>query len=69
MEKAEGKLSTNNKFLHNEVRLAHLFTPEDFHDEEALIAKTAEMFVKQDVSPKIPAIEKNQHEVAPIKRC
>ncbi len=30
-----------------------IFTPEDFHDEVELIAKTAELFIKQDVSPYI----------------
>lgn len=41
----------------------NIFTPEDFQDEEELIAKTAELFIKQDVSPKITAIEKHQYEV------
>ncbi|MFJ7979955.1 acyl-CoA dehydrogenase family protein [Lysinibacillus xylanilyticus] len=40
-----------------------IFTPEDFQDEEELIAKTAELFIKQDVSPNITAIEKHQYEV------
>ncbi|KPN97583.1 acyl-CoA dehydrogenase family protein [Lysinibacillus sp. ZYM-1] len=40
-----------------------IFTPEDFHDEEKLIAKTAELFIKQDVSPKISSIEQHQYEV------
>lgn len=40
-----------------------IFTPEDFHDEEELIAKTAELFIKQDVAPNISAIEQHQYEV------
>ncbi|MFJ7914153.1 MULTISPECIES: acyl-CoA dehydrogenase family protein [unclassified Lysinibacillus] len=40
-----------------------IFTPEDFHDEEELIAKTAELFIKQDVSPNISAIEQHQYDV------
>lgn len=40
-----------------------IFTPEDFQDEEELIAKTAELFIKQDVSPNTTAIEKHQYEV------
>lgn len=40
-----------------------IFTPEDFHDEEELIAKTAELFIKQDVAPNISAIEQHQYDV------
>ncbi|MEY9977312.1 acyl-CoA dehydrogenase family protein [Lysinibacillus sp. RC79] len=40
-----------------------IFTPEDFQDEEKLIAKTAELFIKQDVSPNISAIEQHQYDV------
>ncbi|HBZ81588.1 MULTISPECIES: acyl-CoA dehydrogenase family protein [Brevibacillus] len=38
------------------------FTPEDFTEEDQLIAKTTELFVKQDVAPKMTAIE--QHDYA-----
>lgn len=51
-------------FLGDEVKRNALFTPEDFQDEEELIAKTAEMFIKQDVTPQIEAIEKQQHEIS-----
>ncbi|WP_080846043.1 acyl-CoA dehydrogenase family protein [Cytobacillus gottheilii] len=37
------------------------FTPEDFTDDDALIAKTAELFVKNEVKPKMDDIEKQQH--------
>ncbi|MFJ6208923.1 acyl-CoA dehydrogenase family protein [Lysinibacillus sp. NPDC092081] len=40
-----------------------IFTPEDFQDEEKLIAKTAELFIKQDVSPNISSIELHQYDV------
>lgn len=40
-----------------------IFTPEDFQDEEELIAKTAELFIKQDVSPNISSIEQHQYEI------
>ncbi|WP_155591198.1 acyl-CoA dehydrogenase family protein [Lysinibacillus cavernae] len=40
-----------------------IFTPEDFQDEEELIAKTAELFIKQDISPNISAIEQHQYEI------
>lgn len=54
---------THDAFLLNDDRIARLFTPEDFQAEEALIAKTAELFIKQDVTPSVPAIEGQQHEV------
>ncbi len=38
------------------------FTPEDFTEEDQLIAKTTELFVKQEVAPKLSAIE--QHDYA-----
>ncbi|KOS60492.1 acyl-CoA dehydrogenase family protein [Lysinibacillus agricola] len=56
MDKIEDQMTT-------EERMANLFSPEDFHDEELLIGKTAEMFIKQEVSPNIPSIEQHQHEV------
>lgn len=37
------------------------FTPEDFTDDDHLIAKTAELFVKNEVMPKWEDIEKQQH--------
>ncbi|KMY33278.1 acyl-CoA dehydrogenase [Lysinibacillus xylanilyticus] len=40
-----------------------IFTPEDFQDEEELIAKTAELFIKQDVTPNISSIEQHQYEI------
>ncbi|MFO1443856.1 acyl-CoA dehydrogenase family protein [Bacillus sp. Bva_UNVM-123] len=61
MEKAECKF-TNKTSLQHVDWIDKLFTPEDFHFEEVLIAKTAELFIKQDVSPKITAIEKHQYE-------
>lgn len=62
MEKKECSF-TNDTSLLNDDRIDSTFTPEDFQDEGALIAKTAELFIKQDVFPNFPAIEKQQHEV------
>lgn len=59
-------------FLHFLSRRTHMdrledkmtiFTPEDFHDEEELIAKTAELFIKQDVSPNMSSIELQQYAI------
>ena len=39
------------------------FTPEDFTEEDQLIAKTTELFVKQDVAPNMTAIEQHDYAV------
>ncbi|WP_396265767.1 acyl-CoA dehydrogenase family protein [Halobacillus shinanisalinarum] len=41
-----------------------VFTPEDFMDEEDLISKTTEMFVKQEIAPQLESIEKHDYKVA-----
>ncbi len=40
-----------------------IFTPEDFQEEEGLIAKTAELFIKQDVATNMAAIEQHQYDI------
>lgn len=62
MEKAEYKFSNDTSLL-NDDQIANSFTPEDFRDEEELIAKTAEQFIRQEVASFIPAIEKHQYEL------
>ncbi|MGE7839351.1 acyl-CoA dehydrogenase family protein [Lysinibacillus sp. NPDC093712] len=47
----------------NEESMANIFTPEDFCDDEVLIAKTAELFIKNDVTPNMALIEKHQYDV------
>lgn len=39
-----------------------IFTPEDFTDDEVLIAKTTEQFVKQEVAPQLASIEQHNFE-------
>lgn len=41
-----------------------IFSPEDFLEEEQLIAQTAELFIKNEVLPQIDSLEKKNYEVA-----
>jgi alkylation response protein AidB-like acyl-CoA dehydrogenase len=43
--------------------LSTIFTSEDFNDEEDLIAKTTEQFIKQDVLPYFSSIEQHDYNV------
>lgn len=50
-------------FLPDHASLADLFTPEDFGDDEQLIAKTTASFVEQMVLPQLETIEKHDYGV------
>ncbi|ASV69699.1 acyl-CoA dehydrogenase family protein [Cytobacillus kochii] len=41
-----------------------IFSPEDFLEEEQLIAQTAELFIKNDVLPQMDSLENKNYEVA-----
>ncbi|MGG4446550.1 acyl-CoA dehydrogenase family protein [Brevibacillus porteri] len=56
------ELRWNQLFLLQPEEYVHLFTPEDFTDEEQLISKTTERFVKKEVVPQLPSIEQQNHE-------
>ncbi|KAB2335814.1 acyl-CoA dehydrogenase [Bacillus mesophilum] len=58
MEKAN-TMSHNPYLFYDSITAP--FTPEDFTDDDILIAKTAELFVKTEVKPKVGNIEKQQH--------
>ncbi|MEH6975004.1 acyl-CoA dehydrogenase family protein [Bacillus sp. JJ675] len=62
MGKAE--LRWNDPFISYDVSVADVFTPEDFNEEEQLIAKTTELFVRNDVIPLLESIDKHHHENA-----
>ncbi|WP_419465889.1 acyl-CoA dehydrogenase family protein [Bacillus spongiae] len=61
MGKIENRWKRSYLFQQDEVSIP--FTPEDFVNEEELIAKTTELFIKQDVTPHISAIEKHHYDV------
>ena len=51
----KAKLQWNDFFSQYNKTSGDIVTPEDFSDEDQLISKTTEQFVKQDVIPHIPA--------------
>ncbi|MGA9224925.1 MAG: acyl-CoA dehydrogenase family protein, partial [Mesobacillus sp.] len=60
MEKQTEKLVKGGGFLIDDVTYDQVFTPEDYTDEQKMIAKTAEDFVVNEVLPQVEYIE--QHE-------
>jgi len=51
----------NDSFVSG-YRTADVFTPEDFSEEEQLISKTTELFVRNEVMPLIELIDQQDHE-------
>lgn len=47
-------------FLIEEVEAASIFTPEEFTDEQKMIAKTTEEYVMGSVMPEVPYLEKHE---------
>ncbi|MED1798859.1 acyl-CoA dehydrogenase family protein [Brevibacillus porteri] len=56
------ELRWNQLFLLQPEEYVHLFTPEDFTEEEQLISKTTERFVKKEVASQLTSIEQQNHE-------
>lgn len=61
MKQAERQFRSG--FLPDHGSMANLFTPEDFADDEALIAKTTTSFVEKKVLPRMEAIESHDYAV------
>ncbi|MEH6850600.1 hypothetical protein SAMN04488168_10483 [Bacillus sp. 491mf] len=61
MNKAEPQW--NDFFLQYNKTSGDIATPEDFNDEDQLISKTTEQFVKQEVIPHMQSIEQYDYEV------
>ncbi|WP_100401962.1 acyl-CoA dehydrogenase family protein [Bacillus sp. FJAT-42315] len=49
-------------FLIEDISYDRVFTPEDFSDEQKMIAKTTEEFVMNSVMPQVPYLEKHEFE-------
>ncbi|KMY55218.1 acyl-CoA dehydrogenase [Bacillus sp. FJAT-27231] len=49
-------------FLIEDVTCDQVFTPEDFSDEQKMIAKTTEEYVNNSVMPQVPYLEKHEFE-------
>lgn len=60
VEKQAEHLIKGGSFIIEDVSCEDVFTPEDFSDEQKMIAKTTEEFVLQEVFPELPYIEKHE---------
>lgn len=60
MEKQTEKLIKGGSFLIEDVSYEQVFTPEDFSDEQKMIARTTEEFVINEVLPEVPFLEKHE---------
>ncbi len=49
-------------FLTEDIEASRVFTPEDFTDEQKMIAKTAEDYVKNEVQPVVENLENHEFE-------
>ncbi|WP_203363021.1 acyl-CoA dehydrogenase family protein [Bacillus sp. REN10] len=49
-------------FLIEDISYDRVFTPEDFSDEQKMIAKTTEEYVMNSVMPQVPYLEKHEFE-------
>lgn len=56
------KLIKGGSFLIEELEAERIFTPEDFTDEQKMIAKTTEEFVENEVLPVVEHIENHEFE-------
>lgn len=60
MTKQTEKFIKGGSFLIEDVTYDQIFTPEDFTDEQQMIAKTTEDFVVEKVLPEVPYLEKHE---------
>ncbi|MCZ0070463.1 acyl-CoA dehydrogenase family protein [Bacillus sonorensis] len=60
MGKAE--VQRNEPFMFHHESAAEVFTPDDFNEEEQLISKTTELFVRNEVMPLLESIDQHDHE-------
>ncbi|MED1863750.1 acyl-CoA dehydrogenase family protein [Fictibacillus nanhaiensis] len=58
----EAELRWNESFFSHLESAAEGFTPEDFSEEDQLIAKTTELFVKNEVTSLLESIDQHDHE-------
>lgn len=56
------KLIKGGSFLIDDISFEQIFTPEDFSDEQKMIAKTTEDFIENEVVPQIDYLEKHEFE-------
>ncbi|MGV3466680.1 MAG: acyl-CoA dehydrogenase family protein [Heyndrickxia sp.] len=54
------KLIKGGSFLIEDISYDRIFTPEDFSDEQKMIAKTTEDFIENEVLPQVEYLEKHE---------
>ncbi len=60
MSKGTEKLIKGGAFLIEDISIDQMFTPEDYTDEQMMIAKTADDFVTNEVLPQVEHIENHE---------
>ncbi|XJZ26839.1 acyl-CoA dehydrogenase family protein [Bacillota bacterium Lsc_1132] len=60
MENQTEKIIKGGSFLIEDVSCERIFTPEEFTDEQKMIAKTTEDFVENEVLPQVEYLEKHE---------
>lgn len=70
MSEATGNLLKGGSFLLEDIDASHYFAPEDFTEEQLMIARTTEDFIEKDVKPYVDAIENHefQHTTRLLKK-
>lgn len=58
----KAKIRWNEPLISQHESAAEGFTPEDFTEEDQLISKTTESFVKNEVMPLLESIDQQDHE-------
>ncbi|MED4129105.1 acyl-CoA dehydrogenase family protein [Shouchella miscanthi] len=71
MSEATGNLLKGGSFLLEDIDASHYFAPEDFTEEQLMIARTTEDFIEKDVKPYVDAIENHefQHTTRLLKKA
>ncbi|GEK33807.1 acyl-CoA dehydrogenase family protein [Kurthia sibirica] len=61
-ENTMGQTIKGGSFLTEDIDASRVFTPEDFSDEQLMIAKTTEDYVQNEVLPLVPSLENHEFE-------
>lgn len=64
MSKTAEEVLKGGGFLIEEITPDQIFTPEDFSDEQKMIAKTTEDFIENEVVPHIDCLEDHQFDIS-----
>jgi alkylation response protein AidB-like acyl-CoA dehydrogenase len=60
---SESKLLKSGEFLVNEVEANDIFIPEEFNEEQRMIAQTCRDFLEAEVYPKLDDLDKSDREL------